>query len=153
MPHPNSAATTAAFRSWRVAAVALILLLLPAAAWAQQLPRKAATVADTSVYTFIEEMPMLPDGGDQAAMVALIQKRIHITLLCGGYPANPRIVFAFTVTQTGAVDDIWILRIIDSRVDTAVVQAVRSLPRFILARHHGVPVRVKFTLPISFHWQ
>lgn len=59
----------------------------------------------------------------------------------------------FTVMQTGAVQGIRIRQSIDCRVDTAVVQAVRALPRFIPARQHGRPVRVKYTMPITFHWQ
>ena len=62
-------------------------------------------------------------------------------------------MFEFTVTQTGAVRDIRILRSIDSRVDSAVVSAVRSLPRFIPGFQDGRPVNVKYTLPIQFHWQ
>lgn len=154
MPHPDSAATAAASGSWRAAVVAVALLLLPVAAQAQQPQRQnAATVADTTVYTFVEEMPELPGGGGNAAIVALIQKRIRIPPLCGQLPERSRVLFAFTVTETGAVRDIRILQSIDSRVDTAIVQAIRALPRFKPGRHHQRPVRVKYTMPISFHWQ
>lgn len=153
MPHPDSVAPVAACRSWRAVLMVAVALMLPAVAMAQQPLGKTTVFADTAVYTVVEKMPMLPDGGGQAAIVSLIHKRFRFPLFCGQEPAKSRMIFRFTVNQTGTVCDIRILQSIDARVDSAIVRAVRSLPQFIPGCQHGRPVSVKHTMPIFFHWQ
>ena len=156
MNRSDSAATAAAFRIWwAVLGVAVLCLLLPTAAWSQQ-PHQETTatkVVDNKTYTYVEQMPEPPGGGGNAAIVALIHKGVRIPLFHGRFPERSRIVFEFTVTKTGDVHNIRILQSIDGRVDTAVVRAVQALPRFTPGRQHGIPVRVRYTLPIIFHWQ
>ena len=156
MNRSDSVATAAAFRIWwAVLGVAVLCLLLPTAAWSQQ-PHQETTatkVVDNKTYTYVEQMPEPPGGGGNAAIVALIHKGVRIPLFHGRFPERSRIVFEFTVTKTGDVHNIRILQSIDSRVDTSVVRAVQALPRFTPGRQHGIPVRVRYTLPIIFHWQ
>ena len=132
-------------------------LLLLAAALATRPARaqapKEAVVSDTTVCAYVEEMPQLPGAGGNAAMVAAIQKGIRIPPLHGNYPEGSRVMVGFTVTETGEVRDVRIRQSIDSRIDSAVVRAVKALPRFTPGRQQGRPVSVGFTIPITFHWQ
>jgi protein TonB len=105
------------------------------------------------VYTYVEQMPQLPGGGGNAAMVATIQKGIHIPPLHGNYPERSRVMVGFIVTEAGDVRDVRIRQGIDSRIDSAVVRAVKALPRFTPGRQRGQPASVSFTVPITFHWQ
>jgi protein TonB len=130
----------------------------PKAARAQALkPRTPALAVSPApkapVYTYVEEMPQLPGGGGNPAIVFAIQKGVHLPSFHGNYPERSRVMVEFTVTETADVRNIRILQGIDSRVDTAVVRAVQALPRFTLGRQRGIPVSVKYTVPITFHWQ
>ncbi|WP_460609486.1 TonB family protein [Hymenobacter terrigena] len=105
------------------------------------------------MYTYVEQMPQPPGGGGNAVIVALIQKGVHLPLFHGQYPERSRVMVEFTVTQTGTVQNICIRQSINHQVDAAVVKAVQDLPNFTPARQYGQPVRVKYTMPITFHWQ
>ncbi|MDO7850355.1 TonB family protein [Hymenobacter convexus] len=118
-----------------------------------QTPKAVAAPPVTNVYTYVEQMPQPPGGGGNAAMVALIQKAIHIPLFHGNYPESSRVVVGFTVTEAGQVRGVRIHKSIDRRVDSAVVHAVRALPRFTPGRQQGRAVSVSFRIPITFCWQ
>ena len=105
------------------------------------------------IYTYVEEMPQPPGGGGNAAIVALIQRNIHLPQFSVDSIAGSRVIIAFTVTETGEVRDIRIRQSIDRRIDAAVVRAVQNLPRFTPGRQQGRPVSVQYTMPITFHWQ
>ena len=157
MPHLNPAATATAPRIWRAAIAAAVLLLLPAAAWAQQSRRNPAPIAktDTTVYTYVEQMPVMQDGGGIAEMVSYIARHTRLRH-CNGptpLPEKSRILVAFIVTETGSIRGAHIVQGISCGNDEAVLAAVRSLPQFRPGRQNGQPVAVKFVLPFTFHFQ
>ena len=157
MPHPDSAATAAASRSWRAAVVAIGLLLLPAAAWGQQFQQKKtlAAKADTTVYTYVEQMPVMQDGGGMAEIVSYVARHTK-PRYCKGpdpIPEKSRILVAFIVTETGSIRGAHIVQGIGCGNDEAVLAAVRALPPFRPGCQSGRPVAVKFILPFTFHFQ
>ena len=133
----------------------VMLAISPARAQAPGRPSTARTaVAPASkVYTYVEEMPQPPGGGGNAAIVMLIQKRIHLPPFPVDSIVGSRVMVTFIVTEAGEVRDVRIRQGIDSRIDSAVVRAVRALPRFTPGRQRGRPVSVSFAVPITFHWQ
>jgi len=150
----NSAATSAACRNWRMAAVTVLLALLPAAARAKQAhsPAPSNLTADTTVYTYVEKMPIMQGGGGMAEMAAYIARYAKLRY-CNDpdpIPEKSRIVVAFIVTETGEIRGARIIQGIGCGNDEAVLAAVRSLPHFIPGRQHGQPVAVKFVVPMTF---
>ncbi|GAB3586289.1 energy transducer TonB [Hymenobacter daeguensis] len=112
-----------------------------------------STAPAAEVYTYVEEMPQLPGGGGNAAICAAIQKSIHIPPFQGDFPQGSRVMVEFTVPESGEVRDVYIIQSIDSRIDSEVVRAVKALPRLLPGRQQGRAVSVKYTMPITFHWQ
>ena len=109
-------------------------------------------VLSETVYTCVEQMPDLPEGGGIVGVATHLAKIVHHPLFCGQPPLKTQSVVEFVVTETGAVGNARIIRSIDSRVDKEIIQAVYSLPRFMPGRQGGVPVKVKYTIPMNFHW-
>lgn len=109
------------------------------------------------VYTFVEEMPQLPGGtrGNTAEIAAFIWKHtlIPTSMFHGDYPEKSRILYEFTVTETGEVSNACIIENINPNVDAAVLKAVYSLPRFLPGRQKGVPVKVRYRIPMNFEWR
>lgn len=56
----------------------------------------------------------------------------------------------FVINRYGKIDDVKIMSGIEPSLDKEVVNAVYSLGEFEPAIHEGLPVSIKFTLPISF---
>jgi len=125
------------------------------------LPEKPVMQAPSSkkspdkVYFYVEEMPRLPGGthGNSADIAAFILKSTIIPSFHGDSPVESRILFEFIVTETGEVIDARIIKSITPQVDAAVLKAIYSLPRLLPGRQAGVPVKVRYTMPITFHWQ
>jgi len=112
-------------------------------------PDAPATTA-VDVYTYAEQMPQMPGGGGAQAIVQYLQSHTKYT---DDLATNPKegIVFAkFTVTETGEVKDITIVKGLSRGYDHAVLDAIRTLPRFIPGRQDGKAVAVSFTVPVQF---
>ena len=99
------------------------------------------------LYVYVEQMPMLPNGGGNAAIVESIQRSIVYPV---GVSASGRVFVSFTVNQAGGVQDIKVVKSLAPAFDQAVVAAVEKLPNFIPGKQSGKPVNVLFTVPIMF---
>ncbi|MGY3088546.1 Zn-dependent protease with chaperone function [Hymenobacter sp. UYAg731] len=115
------------------------------------------------VYTYVEQMPELPGGGGNGAIVGFIQQHLK-------YPANlpaaerinGTIFVQFIVDAEGVVQPatVHLVKGLTAPYNTAVVQAVLQLPRFTPGMQRipaetgqKKPVAVSFTVPIRFSWK
>lgn len=108
-------------------------------------PAAAQDSNDTKVYTYVEQMPQLPGGGGQQALVAAVQQRLVLP------PNAPegRIFVKFTVGLKGEVRSAEIIKSLDAATDAAVLEALQKLPPLEPGKQNGRVVQVSFTLPIT----
>jgi protein TonB len=109
-----------------------------------------AQPSSEKVYQFVEQMPQLPGGGGAAAISAAIQQHLVYPPEALAAQVDGRVFVSFIVTTTGAVSQVKVVKSLVAACDAAAVQAVRQLPRFTPGRQKGRPVRVQFTVPITF---
>ncbi|UKK55074.1 energy transducer TonB [Prevotella sp. E2-28] len=64
-----------------------------------------------------------------------------------------RVITTFVVERDGSITDVKVLKSVDPSLDREAVRVVRSMPRWIPGKQKGSPVRVKFTLPVTFRLQ
>ncbi|UOQ98061.1 energy transducer TonB [Hymenobacter sp. 5317J-9] len=102
------------------------------------------------VYTYVEQMPQLPGGGGNRAIVLAIQGLIKYPRQALAQGIQGRVLVNFTVGKKGVVRDVRIAQGIGGGCDEAVLEAVRQLPRFKPGMQQGKPVAVSFTVPITF---
>lgn len=106
----------------------------------------------TQVYTFVEQMPQLPGGGGTQAISNEILKRLRPSGKIE--PSCYRVMIYFEVNPIGAVQHARIIYSSQSKViDSASLQAVRSLPKMRPGYQQGQPVTVSFTMPFSIATQ
>src|SRR6476469_962456 len=101
-------------------------------------------------YTYVEQMPQLPGGGGNAAVVAAIQRALVYPPEAMRKGVEGRVFVSMTVGADGLVSNEKIMKDIGSGCDEAVLAAVRKLPRFQPGTQQGQPVAVTYTLPITF---
>ncbi len=99
---------------------------------------------------YIEQMPELVTGGGGAAIVAAVQQRLLYPLAAKRVYAEGRVFVSFTITITGTVKDIRLIKGFRPDCDSAAVQAVRQLPHFKPGRQLGKPVACGYTVPVKF---
>ena len=61
-----------------------------------------------------------------------------------------RVVAGFVVERDGSVSNIEILKSVHPLLDAEVVRVLSLMPNWIPGRQNGQPVRVKYSLPITF---
>lgn len=109
------------------------------------LTQPALAQDETKVYTYVEQMPQLPGGGGQQALLAAVQQRLVLP------PNAPegRIFVKFTVGLKGEVRSAEIIKSLDAATDAAVLEALQKLPLLEPGKQNGRVVQVSFTLPIT----
>lgn len=101
-----------------------------------------------------EQMPKYPKGdGGNAAVVRAIQNEVKYPRDALRARAEGRVFVSFTVTNTGEVADVRVVKGIFPSLDETVVTAVKQLKRFVPGRQDGRPVSVSFTVPVTFRVQ
>ena len=110
-------------------------------------------VVDTKVYQYVEQMPQLPGGGGNAAIVAAIQKSAKYPRMAQNNGVEGRIFVSFTVNAEGDVSDVKVVKGLGSGLDEETIRAVKNLPKFIPGKQNGRAVSVSFTVPITFKIQ
>lgn len=99
------------------------------------------------VYTYVEQMPQLPNAPGNAGIIAKIQELL-------GSPVGPaaagdrRVFVSFTVGPHGGVYAAKIEKGLGGVTDAAVLNAVQRLPRFVPGKQNGRPVAVSFMVPV-----
>ena len=117
---------------------------------AQPEEKQKAEVVESKVYTYVEQMPQLPDGGGNSAIVAAIQKAVKYSALAMRNQVEGRIFVSFTVNPQGDVADVKIVKGLGSGLDEETARAVYQLPRFVPGKQAGKTVAVSLTVPINF---
>ena len=110
-------------------------------------------VVENKVYTYVEQMPQLPGGGGNGAIVAAIQRATKYPSLALRNQVEGRIFVSFTVNPQGDVSDVKVVKGLGSGLDEETMRAVKTLPKFIPGKQNGRAVSVSFTVPITFKIQ
>ena len=112
-----------------------------------------SAAAQTSIpagYTYAEKMPQLPGGGGQVAIMNAIHQRIVCPPEVLRDQVHGRVFVTLTIAPTGLVQGVIVRKGLRADCDSAVVQAVRQLPRFEPGIQAGKPVAVSLTVPVMF---
>jgi len=109
---------------------------------------KESGTKDVDIFTIVEKMPAYPGG--ERAMLAFLSENIR-------YPAKARlnnvqgtVVVQFIVLEDGKLDQPAVVRSIGSGCDEEVVRVVNEMPLWEPGMQDGVPIKVRYTLPVRF---
>ena len=102
------------------------------------------------VYTYVEQMPQLPGGGHNGAIVARILQQLKYPQVTVTERKEGMVFVSFIVTDEGDVVVPQIVKGLGAVYDEAVLAAVQKLPKFEPGKQDGKAVAVTYTLPIQF---
>jgi len=99
---------------------------------------------------YVEKMPQLPSEGNTTAILQAVQQRFVYPSAALRDKVEGRVFVKITVGADGLVQRADIVRGLRADCDSAIVKAVRQLPRFEPANRGGQQaVASAFTLPIT----
>ena len=111
----------------------------------------------TTPITFVLQEPAIYPGGEEA-LLCFISQNIVYPEKALNKNITGKVVLRYQVKSDGTIGDIQIRQSLTPECDSAAVDVVRKLDRFIPAKYNGKPVDVWHTLPIAFnisrgrHW-
>lgn len=103
-------------------------------------------VGPNHIYEFVEKMPSFPGG--QEEMMKFIATNLKYPEETKKSGIQGRVVVRFVVTEIGRIEDIQVLRGIDSALDKEAVRVVKTMPKWEPGMQKGKPVAVYFNLPL-----
>ncbi len=113
-------------------------------------PTEEETTTD-EIFTVVENMPQFP-GGD-AALLGYISKSVKYPAIAQENGIQGRVIISFVIEKDGLVADATVVRGVDPALDKEALRVVNNMPKWKPGEQRGKPVRVKYTLPVTFRLQ
>ncbi|MDR1742924.1 MAG: TonB family protein [Dysgonamonadaceae bacterium] len=96
----------------------------------------------------VENMPLFPGG--EEAMFKYLNDNIKYPAIAIESNIQGRVTCNFVVERDGSITDVQVVKGVDPLLDREAVRVIKSMPRWLPGKQQGQPVRVRFTLPVSF---
>ncbi|GAA4038437.1 hypothetical protein GCM10022409_24900 [Hymenobacter glaciei] len=125
-----------------------LLLLASRPASAQRYGQYATDT--TQVFSYVDQLPTLPGGGDQVALVKAIQKQLQLPAEVRESRVEGRVFVRVIVGVSGVGRKATVVQSLSPACDAAALAAVRRMPRLLPGIYQGQPVAVMLTLPVIF---
>lgn len=103
------------------------------------------------VYDVVEQMPQFPGG--PSALFEYLSRSIKYPVVAEENGVQGRVILTFVVEQDGSITEVNIVKSVDPSLDAEAKRVVLSMPRWIPGKIDGSPVRVKYTVPVTFRLQ
>ena len=100
----------------------------------------------------VEENPQFPNGGT-AGLLQYLGKNIKYPTIPQENGTQGRVTVQFVVNKDGSIVDVKVIRGVDPYLDKEAVRVISTMPKWIPGKQRGVPVRCKFTVPVTFKLQ
>lgn len=99
----------------------------------------------------VEQRPEFPGG--EAAMYKWLSDHINYPAAASEEGVQGRVVVEFVVSKTGAIENVKVLRGRHPALDKEAMRVVKAMPKWQPGRNNGQPVKVTYTLPVTFKLQ
>ena len=106
---------------------------------------------NSKIYDVVEEMPQFPGG--PSALFEYIAQNIKYPVVAEENGVQGRVIVTFVVERDGSISDVKVVKSVDPSLDKEAQRVVNSMPHWIPGRQNGSPVRVKYTVPVTFKLQ
>ncbi len=104
--------------------------------------------APPEVFVVVEEMPTFPGG--EAELMKFIYTNIQYPDIAKKNNIQGRVILRFCVTYKGGIDQVAVLKGINSDLDNEAIRVIKMLPEWKPGRQGGKPVNVWYSVPITF---
>lgn len=103
------------------------------------------------VFDVVEQMPSYPGG--MGALMQYLSSNIKYPKESENISGQGRVLTTFVVEKDGSISDVKIIRSAHPTLDAEAIRVVKNMPKWIPGKEGRKPVRVKYTLPITFRLQ
>ena len=114
---------------------------------------KSSTSSSSSgqVHDVVEQWPQFPGG--QSALFQFLSQNIHYPEICEKKGIQGRVICSCVVDTDGSITDVQVKQSVDPNLDREAVRVIQNMPKWTPGKENGLPVRVRYTIPITFRLQ
>lgn len=109
---------------------------------------KMPQTEEESIFAVVEQMPKF-QGGD-AELNTFLRSNVRYPDTCRKANIQGSVHVQFIVEKDGAISNVEVIKSVNEFLDNEAKRAVSMMPNWTPGYQHGVPVRVKYTVPINF---
>ena len=102
-------------------------------------------------YDLVEEMPQYPGGVGK--LMEYVSMSIRYPKEAESKSIQGRVVTTFVVEKDGSITDAEVVKSVDPALDAEALRVVKAMPKWTPGKQDGKPIRVKYTMPITFALQ
>ena len=110
------------------------------------------TIVEEEIFVTAEEMPTF-QGGDLSKFRNWVQNNVKYPQIALENGIQGNVVIKFVVEKDGKLSNIQVLQSPDKTLADAAVQVLQKSPKWKPGKQRNKPVRVTYTLPVSFKIQ
>ena len=103
---------------------------------------------ENGVFYSVETQPEFPGG--MAELMKYLQKNIRYPKVCKEQGLQGRVIVQFVVNTDSTISDVNVVKPVNPHFDKEAVRVVEAMPKWKPGTQRGKPVRVRFTLPVTF---
>lgn len=103
---------------------------------------------EEDVYDVVEEMPRFPEG--ISALFEYVSKSIQYPEAAKMKEVQGRGIVTFIVEKDGSISNAKVVKSVEPSLDEEALRVVSAMPKWVPGKECGEPVRVKYTLPVTF---
>ena len=100
------------------------------------------------IHIAVEEVPEFPGG--VAALMAYLRKNIKYPAICRENNIQGKVIVTFVVNKDGSIVDVEVAKGVNPSLDKEAVRVISQMPNWEPGRQLGRPVRVRYSVPVSF---
>ena len=100
------------------------------------------------VYDVVEEMPSFPGG--QAAFLDYLIQNMKYPEDAEKQKVEGRVIANFVVETDGSISDVNLFKQVFPSLDAEAIRVLQAMPKWTPGKQDGKPVRVKYTVPVTF---
>lgn len=103
------------------------------------------------VFDVVEQMPSFPGG--MGALMQYLSSNINYPVEAENNGKQGMVITTFIVEKNGSISEVEVKKSVYPVLDAEAVRVVKAMPNWIPGKKNGEPVRVKYTMPVTFRLQ
>lgn len=100
------------------------------------------------VFDVVEQMPQFPGG--MPALMKWLQDNMKYPKEAQDAKQQGRVIVSFVVEKDGSITNVRVVKSVTPALDEEAIRVVKAMPKWNPGMQNGEPVRVNYTVPISF---
>ena len=99
-------------------------------------------------FDVVEQMPEFPGG--QEALMQFLRQEVKYPKEAEEKGLQGRVVVRYIIEKDGSISEVEIVKSVNEYLDAEAIRVVNAMPKWKPGKQNGEPVRVKFTIPVTF---